>query len=225
MTTKASIVQQLDSLLTTAQKLDESFQLAGMGTYESSIGEAVHREFVTSARAAIKRIAGPESEFLASLPPIPNDDRISVPGYSPALIPAFRGSLRALREAVQADLLESLESRLRANIHDDFLQQAKSLMDAGYQVAGMVLIGGVLEDHLRKLCGNVCVNISGHGSLGKYNDGLLQAGVYDKPAWRRLQSIADIRNDAAHGNGTKVNTPDVDDAYKYVSRFLVDFPA
>jgi hypothetical protein len=149
---------------------------------------------------------------------------LNSPEYNTA-IPAMIGCLVALRDAVDKGLLVSLEARLRANIHDDFLQQAKSLLDQGYHVAAMVLIGGVLEDHLEKLCTKHGKTVTGNGNLAKYNDALHGATIYDKPAWRRIQSIGDVRNDAAHGNFAKVNVVDVQDAHKYVGRFLADYPA
>ena len=54
---------------------------------------------------------------------------------------------------------------------------------------------------------------------------LLRDVVYPQPTWRRIQSIGDVRNDAAHGNGTAVKTEDVADALKYAQRFLADYLA
>jgi hypothetical protein len=125
---------------------------------------------------------------------------------------------------VDAGLLVSLADRMRANIHDDFLEQAKTLLGAGYHVAAIVLTGGVLENHLRKLCDNRSLKWTGDGSISKYND-LLHGALYDKPTWRRIQSIGDVRNDAAHGNGAEVKVDDAKDAHKYVGRFLDDYSA
>ena len=87
----------------------------------------------------------------------------------------------------------------------------------------MVLIGGVLEDHLCKLCTNRRLTWSGSGSLAKYND-LLRDKAYAQPVWRRIQAISDVRNEAAHGNGTAVKRSDVEDALTYVGRLLTDYP-
>jgi hypothetical protein len=225
MPLKTDILGQLDALLATAQRLDDSFRMGDMGSYESAIPEAEHRAFATAAKAAIRRIAGDDSEYFKALPEISDAQRITVPGYSPTTIPAIRGSLSALRDAVDGGLLTSLENLLRANFHDDFLEQSQALLDAGYHVAAMVLIGGVLEDHMHKLCTNRSLTWNGTGSLSKYNDALLAGAVYAQPTWRRIQAIGDVRNDAAHGNGANVVQPDVNDAQEYVRRFLSDHPA
>ena len=121
-------------------------------------------------------------------------------------------------------LLESLEDKLRANVHDDFLEQAESLLSAGHHVPAIVLISGVLEDHLRKLCTNRTLSWKGKGSLAAYNN-LLHGDAYEKPVWRRIQGIGDVRNDAAHGEGDKVKREDVDDALAYARRMLADYPS
>lgn len=222
MKLREEILAELDALIAEAERLDSSFHLANMGTYQSTAPEYEHRTFVTAALAAVGRIAGPSSEFYQGIQMPKDGTRISVPGYSPTVIPSTRGSLVALRSAVAAGLLQSLESRLRASIHDDFLEQASELRAAEYHVAAMVLIGGVLEDHLRRLCEARALAWKGAGGLSKYND-LLRDQVYPQSTWRRIQAIADVRNEAAHGNGGRVKPDDVEDAIPFVRRVIDDY--
>jgi hypothetical protein len=224
MSIKADLLAELDGLIAEGNRLNRSFSGDDWGGHESDLPEEQFRAFTTSTFAAIQRIAGSGTHYYKLLPPIELNGNLNSPEYNTA-IPAMIGCLVALRDAVDKGLLVSLEARLRANIHDDFLQQAKSLLDQGYHVAAMVLIGGVLEDHLEKLCTKHGKTVTGNGNLAKYNDALHGATIYDKPAWRRIQSIGDVRNDAAHGNFAKVNVVDVQDAHKYVGRFLADYPA
>ena len=120
--------------------------------------------------------------------------------------------------------MQSLESRLRANIHDDFLVQASELLDASYHVAALVLTGGVLENHLQKMIHAHGLTLPSKGSISKYND-LLRDNAYDQPKWRRIQSISDLRNDAAHGKSSKITPEDAKDAHSFVQRFVADYPA
>jgi hypothetical protein len=221
---KAQILAELDSLIVEGKQLCATYKATGQGTYESSASEAALKAFVTSALATIARVGGVSSEYYRHLPTGGLKGLLHVAMSVPASITASLGALVSLRSAVDAGLLISLEDRLRASIHDDFLEQGRALLDAGYHVAAMVLIGGVLENHLRKLCNNRSLTWSGKGSMSAYNDPLQASGVYDKPTWRRIQSIGDVRNDAAHGNGAKVKNEDVEDAHKYVGRFLADVP-
>ena len=224
MTIKNDTLTQLDGLIEEGQQCQESFYMANRGRYQSRMSESDLRAFTARAFAAIARLAGKESEYYRLLPSIDLSKLIRLPSLtnSPSIIPALSGSLTALRDAVDNGHLESLENRIRAHVHDDFLEQAKDLLDSNYHVAAMVLIGGVLEDHLSKLCTKKGLTWNGHGSISKYNDACHQGTVYDKPTWRRIQSIGDLRNDAAHGQGADVKAPDVDDAYKFVGRFIAD---
>ena len=224
MSIKQEVLDQLDALIHEGNRLNDSYAMTGMGSLESKLPEADFRAFATATFAAVDRLVGRNSEYHHSLPPVDTNDPFTLPGYNSTKVPAMLGALIALRQAVDKELLVGLESRLRANIHDDFLQQSKALLDVKYHVAAMVLIGGVLEDHLQKLCTKNKLTWKGDGSISKYND-LLRAGVYDQPTWRRIQSIGDLRNEAAHGNGANVKAPDVEDAYKFVGRFIVDCPA
>lgn len=223
MSLKREILTQLDELIAEGQRLDASFRMSDRGTGESDVAEVEFQSFVTASRAAVERIAGKSSEFYAAIPKeIP--DRIAVLGYGGSVIPPITGALIALRQAVDAGLLVGLEDRLRANVYDDFLVQATELLSAGYHVPAIVLIGGVLEDHLRKLCQARFLSWKGAGSLSKFND-LLKDTLYPQTVWRRIQAISDVRNDAAHGKGASVKRDDVDDAHSYVQRFLADYPA
>jgi hypothetical protein len=223
MTPKAEVLVQIDDLIPAGMALDESYRLGDMGSYYSDEPEQKFRAFVTSAVATVARVTGRDSEYYNALPHNRLGDQLANAGFDKSLIATVVGVLESLRDAVENGYLTSLESRLRANIHDDFLSQASDLLDAGYHVAAMVLAGGVLEDHLLKLVTPRGLTWNGSGSLSKYND-LLKEKVYSQPVWRRIQSIADVRNDAAHGNAAAVNVEDVKDALSYIPRVLTDYP-
>ena len=221
MSIKADLLKELDGLVEKGNQLQESYKL-DVESYTSETPEADFRAFFTGGLAALSRIARQQSEYYKQVPQLNAYDLLHFPLSRPRHIPALIGSLTALRQAVDGGLLESLESKLRANVHDDFLKQGETLLKAGYHVAAMVLIGGVLEDHLQKLCTIRNQPWSGKGSLSAYND-VLHGPVYEKPVWRRIQAIGDVRNDAAHGDGAKVKRDDVDDALSYVHKMLADY--
>lgn len=220
---KKEVLIQLEALIKTGGRLAESFQLEEY-TYESSVPEAELRAFVTSALAAIVRIAGKDSQYYENIPNEPVSSQLAVAGFDKSFIPTVTGVLIALRDSVRQGFLQSLESRLRANIHDDFLAQASELLDTDYHVAALVLTGGVLEDHLQKMIQASGLVLPKKGSISKYND-LLRDKAYDQPRWRRIQSIGDLRNAAAHGKGSTITLDDAKDAHTFVRRFIADNPA
>jgi hypothetical protein len=224
MNTKDEILQQLDSLITTGRQLVSSFKLGHSGVSYSDEPEERLRAFVTGAFAAISRIAGENSDYYRTIPCDKLSSSLANPGWDTSFVPSVLGAVQALRDAVDSGYLTSLESRLRANVHDDFLTQAGELLNAGYHVAAMVLAGGVLENHLRKLVTARGLTWSGSASLSKYNDKLKDT-VYPQPIWRRIQSISDVRNDAAHGNIEVVKVDDVRDALSFIPRIITDYPS
>lgn len=224
MSLKTNIITQLDKIINEGQSLVDSFKCGDMGGFYSDCPETEFRTFYTAGFAAIERIAGAESEYYLSIPKVDRLGHLSSPGYDSSVIQSLLGSLKALRDAVDDGLLVSLESRLRGNIHDDFLVQAKDLSIAGYHVAAMVLVGGVLEDHLHSMAVSRSLSWPGSGSISKYND-KLHKSAYKKTIWRRIQSIGDLRNDAAHGNGIKIRPDDVKDSLAFTGRFLADYPS
>ena len=216
MALKDELLEELAFLLAEASELERSFQWVDM-FHGSELPESRHRALATSSLATIRRIAGDSSEYYKAIPASP-----AAISQDHSFVSAVMGSLMALKRAVDKGYLETLEDRLRANVHDDFLDQARVLISSRYHVAAMVLIGGVLENRLRAMCLRRGLSWQGAGSLSKYND-LLRDNPYSQPVWRRIQSVTDLRNDAGHGNGDKVGEDDVRDACEYVSRFLVDF--
>lgn len=220
---KKIILAQLDIFIVEGQRLAKA--LRNMLEIQT-LTESELRAFVVGALDVIARIAGESSDFYKRIPLDELKVMIRPKSYDSKIIPATVGSLMALRLAVESGLLISLEDRLRASIHDDFLQQAQELLDVKYHVAAMVLIGGVLEDHLRKLCANRSIATwTGHGNLTKYNEALWKESVFTKPEWRGVTKIVDVRNDAAHGDFEKVQLLDVKDAWQQVSRILTTYPA
>ncbi len=211
MTTKDEILQQLDALIATGEQLVASFKPGEWASYHTDEPEAKLRAFTTGAFAAIVRVAGDTSEFYTTIPRQALGSQLAKPGQNMSFIPMVLGSLHALRQSVSSGYLTSLESKLRANVHDDFLTQAQELLSASYHVAAMVVAGGVLENHLHKLAVARGITWAGNGTISKYNDNLKDV-LYPQPTWRRIQSVADVRNHAAHGNTATVNVDDVKDA-------------
>ena len=214
---KTEVLSRLGALIKTGQRLTESFQRCDddydYGTpYKSNASEAELRAFVISSFVTIEQIAGENSLYYENTPHESVPLRLAI-GDERLLFSTITGVLIALRYAVDQGLLTSLESRLRANIHEDFLAQSLDLLNAGYHVAAMVLIGGVIEDHLQKLVQIQGLTLPKQGSISKYNDLLRNNNVYNQSMWRRIQSIGDLRNDAAHGKGSTIKFEDVQDSY------------
>lgn len=222
MTLKVEILAELDRLIELGTTLDSSIESTPLSR-ASIFPEWQFRAFAIGAIACIKRVAGEQSEYFSRLRLSQMAGDLSSPRGNPSAIPSLVGSLTALRCVVDGDFLGNLDAKLRANIHDDFLAQSKTLLEAGYYVAGMVLIGSVLEDHLRKLCLIRGLTWNGKGGLSEFTQ-LLKSGL-TQPVWRQMQVVADLRNSAAHSPADPITEQQAEQAHAFVAQIIATHPA
>jgi hypothetical protein len=116
-----------------------------------------------------------------------------------------------------------LRALVAAELIGDFTDQAEALVQEGYHVPAASLIGAVLEDALRKLCGVKSIPVPDKTKIDHLNAELARAGVYDKLIQKRITALADIRNNADHGHFDKFKREDVEDMVRWVRRFTADF--
>jgi len=133
---------------------------------------------------------------------------------SPVLIAAYddfkNGFLVTFKQIVQAE------------VFDNELEQAKSLLESGYKNAAAVIAGVVLETAIKELCKNNEIDLE-KKKLTRLNDDLAKAGVYNTLQQKQITALADIRNNAAHGDYEKFNQQNVEDMIKDIERFLLTY--
>jgi hypothetical protein len=123
----------------------------------------------------------------------------------------------AAKEDFEGGYLSSIKTLVQAEVFDSELEQANELFSSGYSTAAAVIAGVVLETALRELCDR---NGISHGKLDKMNADLVKAGVYNKLNQKRITTLADIRNSAAHGKPDEFTDQDVSDMIRDVNQFL-----
>jgi hypothetical protein len=137
------------------------------------------------------------------------------------------GALKGLRHALDAGLLQDLSRLLQADIFADFLEMAEHLLSEGYKDASAVLIGGVLEDTLRKLNASNDLPLLTTGgkplTIEPLNVNLAKAGIYSPLVKKQVTSWADLRNNAAHGDYGKYTADEVKQMLLFVQQFCADF--
>jgi hypothetical protein len=116
------------------------------------------------------------------------------------------GVLRALKEDISQGYLTPFKSLVAADMFSDFLEMAEYLLEESYKDAAAVITGGVLEEHLRKLCDKNAISVTTIKE-GKpvplkaetLNQELNKANVCNKLDMKQVTSWLDLRNKAAHG--------------------------
>lgn len=135
----------------------------------------------------------------------------------------MQGTLEAIRDAIDDDLLIRFEELVFAEAFSNLMEQGKYLVDQGYILAGGVVFRSVLEESLRQLCArHGCLPQKQRPTVSDYNNELYKTKVYDKIMFKHIDAMAAIGNDAAHNN-TNLDRKDVErfkqDLGSFIHRF------
>lgn len=134
------------------------------------------------------------------------------------------GILNSVKTEIQNGWIVSLKGLVSAEIFTDFIEMSEYLLEEGYKDPAAVIIGGVLEEHLRQLC--IINGIEILNSNGKYkkaellNSELSAKLIYNKLDQKTVTSWLDLRNKAAHGRYNEYNKEQVEGMMKAVIEFM-----
>lgn len=112
------------------------------------------------------------------------------------------------------DLLErgfvgNLRLTLHAEIFATTVDEAKTLFESGHLIPAAVLAGIVVEGWLRDEAEKAGIQDSENAKASTINEALKKAGVFSVPRWRQVQTYLDVRNAAAHGEGSQLTREEI----------------
>jgi hypothetical protein len=170
----------------------------------SDIEPQLVAHFSSSCIHAIERAAGKGSVYYRQIEKLLNN---ADPRFENWIIPRIGGYLDAFIEVYEKGYLNTFQELIHADVFSDFLEMAEELLTKNYKDSSAVLIGGVLEEHLRKLCIKNSIEIERTDSKGNslpkkaeaMNTDLYKQEVYTKIYQKSVTSWLDLRNNAAHG--------------------------
>lgn len=211
---KSTVLGQIDAVFARRKELEGNW-----------VAENI-QEITTLMCAALKRFAPPGSAYLDQMESVFKNTLRSV-GRSKEEEIEFRlqGVLRALWADYAADRLQTFRELIHADLFSDFLEMAEYLLEEGYKDAAAVMGGGVLEEHLRKLCGKHGVTIPDKPKLDKMNADLVKASAYGQNDHKQVTAWAAIRNSAAHAEYKKYGDEEVKIMLAWVRAFISRNPA
>ena len=200
-----------------------------MTAYQTLLDEGLHLSqnndkdyfrFRTEAMNLVRRSCGSDSDHYQELKKLAErPESATNPFYSKHCY----GVLEAAKRDFESGLLFDVRSLIAADLLGDFMEQTEVLLEAGYHVPAASLSGAILEDTLRKLCEKHDISISPKTRIDALNSELARSEVYDKLVQKRITAIADIRNNADHGNFDKFSKDDVEDMVQWIGRFTADY--
>jgi hypothetical protein len=135
--------------------------------------------------------------------------------------------LHAIKYDVEKGWLITVRQLIAGELFSDFLEMSKHLLDEGYKDAAAVMIGSVLEEHLRQLCtkqGIELTYVKGSDLINKkadkLNAELHQADVYSSLDQKSILAWLALRNQAAHGKYDGYTIENVKLMYSGVLNFV-----
>ena len=183
----------------------------------STVNSQISYQWGTSCLNIIAKIFGNEGEHYKLFKKVSND----LKHYNSAL--KAQGILKSAKDDFENGYLFDTRTLIEAEVFDDFLEQAEQLSDKGYYAPAAVIAGCVLEDGLRKLCDRNSITLPAKATIEPINVELDKAGIYNKLQQKRITALADLRNNAAHGEWKEFTKKDVEDMIRDVRRFMQDY--
>jgi len=219
VTIQSSPIQQLEQILKRYKQIKKtSYSNLRYNSEEEQV------EVITSMIAAIERLAPKRTYYFTSLQAVVRKHYL----YDPETIPLLVGIIEALKTAYESGYLHQIEELIRADLFSDFLNMGEYLLKEGYKDPAAVIIGGVLEEHLRKLCVKNSITTTVDDQPKKadlMNSELAKKGVCNKLDQKSVTAWLDLRNKAAHGKYTEYSQEQVEVALLGIRDFTARFSA
>ena len=142
-----------------------------------------------------------------------------------------RGILNAIKYEMDNGYLTSMRGLVAADIFGDFVDMAQSFIDRGHKDPAAVLIGCVLEEHLRNLSesNGIATTITKDGkTVAKYaetmNEDLKKQQVYDENEKKLVSAWLGIRTSAAHARWNQFDESQVTNMVQGITGFMARNP-
>jgi hypothetical protein len=209
------ILKRFDEMLVLGKKVLDTRRKPSPGHITSDFVDVqLANQWFTSSLNLMSRSLGVDSEHYRAM----QKQFSNYPKY-PNVDQAY-GILLSARDDIENDALFEVRALITAEVFDDFLEQARALYDAGYFAPAAVVAGAVLEDGLRRLCAKKSVSLPDKPKLETMNSALAKAGMYNVLTQKKITTLADIRNSAAHGKWNDFNSADVEGMLAWTSDFM-----
>ncbi len=213
-----ALLAQIDNLCAEVQEIRGNAKYGDLSDRRQDLDRMVVR-----CQAAIERMAPAGTAYRREADDAKRKDS------SVDRVPLVVGILEALRADIAAGWMSRFEELVHADVFADFIEMSDELMSKGYKDAAAVVIGSVLEAHLRALCSKQGVTTlaprGGPKKADTMNADLVKASAYAVLQQKQVTAWLAIRNAAAHGEYDKFTASDVSSMIGAVREFLLRYPA
>jgi hypothetical protein len=214
LTGNSLIRQRLDDLIGEGERQWEEFTASGGGVIKNPIRLT---QWITSCLNLLDKLSISSNRFVKEfgrwVTPSPGRD-LNIGG---AL-----GVLKSARVEYSMGLAVEYHLSVSAAVFDGILDEADYLVSKGYLRAAAVLMGAALEEGLKTRARAEGIEVGPRDTLSPIITKLKYPGinVLNEFAAKRLESLAKMRNDAAHGGDFTYQLDEVSGALKEVRATL-----
>jgi len=100
---------------------------------------------------------------------------------------------------------------------------ARYLIDKDYKDPSASLIGAVLEDSLRRICGNSNITVKSDDNISSLNKKLADKGIYNRLQQREIETWNKLGDYADHGYFDEYKRDNVQKMLSGVTTFLSNY--
>jgi ribosomal protein L31 len=220
MTTISKYAARINEIIDLADRTLATKQTTGKTYTTTSVNSELFYEFRTTSLSFILNLYGENHPFYTDF------NRLVVQS-NPYDTSEGRGILKSIKAEIDGGWLVTLKGLVSAEIFSDFIEMADYLLKEGYKDPAAVVIGSVLEEHLKQLCSKNKIPIEDNKS-GKLvpkkadflNSELSGKAVYNKLDQKNVTAWLDLRNKAAHGKYAEYNQQQVEFMLQTVTEFI-----
>jgi len=225
---KAQVTQRIDDLLRKGNNVLATHTPRPPNDFRNfpTLDTAIFMEWRTQTLSLLVNFLGKDHIYVNNF-----QEEIFKRGFISS-VQAGQGILRAVKEDILGGYIQNFESLISANIFSDFLEMAGYLLDEDYKDAAAVIIGGTLEEHLRKLClkNSITIEITTDNKskpkkADLMNADLVKTNVYQKSDQKNVIAWLDLRNKAAHGQYDSYTKEEVKIFLSGVRDFIIRNPS
>ena len=222
MKNKADLTAKVQAIITMGEKVlateSKGFQ------QQTFVNEQQFHDFRISGLSFLSRVFGNNSQYYLRF-----KSEVTSPGTSRTK--RGLGILSAATAELQNNWVETTRGAITSAILAEFMAMAEIHIEAGNLQSGLILIGAVIEKHLRNLClaGNINTTNQQSGSATpkkplQLTGEAYKKKLYDRQQHRRIISWLEICDNAALDTMSDISVEQVQDMHADVSRFLAETP-
>jgi hypothetical protein len=203
MNTEERLKKRINDLIDLADRVYSTLKTSTGSFGTNSVDIEIFNEFKNASLSFILSVFGKDHPYYENF-------TNSVNRNTPWETKSGRGILSSIKTEIDEGWLISLKGILSAEIFTDFIEMAEHLLSENYKDPAAVMIGSVLEEHLKQLSikNGIPTTTEKNGKdvpkkTDLLNSELVKVHVYNKLDQKNVTAWLDLRNKAAHGHYTE----------------------